>query len=335
MATCSAQYFDSALTYIKTRTDDIASFEAMLRAEKISYSFAQSTRVEFCHYNALLAIGATQLQQPLLGFYLGQDIKSADYGELGYLAETCQTLSQAIDALLEYESIVADFAKTTLTLSEQHAKVTWTPDEKCHKQVSLRNITAWVAITRLMVAQPLKLDALCLTDSFPLAEQQILANWFGCPVTTSAKHTQVIFPRTYLSLKLVSANENINHIFNRVSQQALDQLLSHQSLAQHIAHTLKASHDLSNITQANIAQQLHVSVRTLQRKLHKENSNFFTLVDQERKYRAISNIGQVPLYKLAQICGFSEQSALNKAFKRWFCCSPSIYLTNKIKHDKQ
>lgn len=324
MATCSLQYFDSALAYIKKQSGG-ASIEAMMPIEQIHVN-KPPTRIEFSHYNALLATGAKLTKQPLLGFYLGQDIKSADYGELGYLAETCQKLAQAINALLEYESIVADFAKSTLNISCSHAEIIWTPLQPCNKHVTLRNITAWITITRLMVACPLKLDALFLTDSYSLSEQKTLAQWFGCPITTSAKQTKFIFPKTYLSLKLVTANKNINQIFSQVSQQSLTQLLTEQTLTQHITYMLKASHDLSLMTQEQVATQLHLSTRTLQRKLRKEHSNFFTLFDLERKHRVISHIGQMPMNQLSLLCGFSDQSALNKAFKRWFNCSPTTYL---------
>jgi AraC-like DNA-binding protein len=76
-----------------------------------------------------------------------------------------------------------------------------------------------------------------------------------------------------------------------------------------------------------MAQRMHMSRRTLQRKLAGRNTAFKKLVDGTRRELALRFI-EDPQRSLADITfelGFSQQSALTRAFHRWTGKSPSAW----------
>lgn len=73
-----------------------------------------------------------------------------------------------------------------------------------------------------------------------------------------------------------------------------------------------------------VAKQLMMSERTLQRRLAEEGTNFTQLVDDTRREMAHQYLskGEVSLKKLSFQLGFSDPSAFCRACRRWFGRSP-------------
>jgi AraC-like DNA-binding protein len=75
------------------------------------------------------------------------------------------------------------------------------------------------------------------------------------------------------------------------------------------------------------ARQLHMSPRTLQRKLADADTTYQQLVDDTRRDLALRYI-EDPARSLTDITfalGFSQPSAFTRAFRRWTGVSPSEY----------
>jgi AraC-like DNA-binding protein len=105
------------------------------------------------------------------------------------------------------------------------------------------------------------------------------------------------------------ANLDEKDIVSRVKAQIIQQLAS------------------GNITDATIANELFMSVRTLQRHLKAEKTTFKSLLNEVRsdlaqKYLSDSffSIGEITF-----MLGYREPSSFNRAFKRWTGVSPTAY----------
>ncbi len=76
-----------------------------------------------------------------------------------------------------------------------------------------------------------------------------------------------------------------------------------------------------------MAEQLHMSRRTLQRKLAEADLTYQKLVDDTRRDLAMRHL-EDPRHTITDVTfllGFSQQSAFTRAFKRWTGMSPSEY----------
>ena len=104
-----------------------------------------------------------------------------------------------------------------------------------------------------------------------------------------------------------------------------DLLLRARSL---IAHRLSEA----PVELAWVASQLAISPRTLQRALQDDGRSFSGLVDEVRcelakNYLTDASLGVVDL---AFLLGFSEQSAFQRAFKRWTGMTPGDYRQQRL-----
>lgn len=76
-----------------------------------------------------------------------------------------------------------------------------------------------------------------------------------------------------------------------------------------------------------IADALHLSTRTLQRKLAEQDTSFKNLLNETRKDMAKNYLGNshLSLTEITYLLGYSEQANFTRAFRRWEDTSPSQY----------
>ena len=78
---------------------------------------------------------------------------------------------------------------------------------------------------------------------------------------------------------------------------------------------------------ADIARTLGLSARSFHRRLAEHGLSFQTLTEETRREIATAML-QEDSYSLSEVAfltGYSEQSAFNRAFKRWMGVTPAAY----------
>jgi AraC-like DNA-binding protein len=79
--------------------------------------------------------------------------------------------------------------------------------------------------------------------------------------------------------------------------------------------------------QVSIADDLHVSLRSLQRKLKDEETTFKILLEDTRRELAMQYLREEhrSVGEIAYLLGFSEPSNFTRSFRRWAGCSPAEF----------
>lgn len=111
---------------------------------------------------------------------------------------------------------------------------------------------------------------------------------------------------------------------------ALNYLTSHFPEPNHtrtaeVRRTIARSLGSTAIRIESISRLLRTHPRTLQRQLAAENTTFESVLDEVRRNTAHRLLTQtdLPLSQVAAMIGFSEQSALTRAARRWFGITPT------------
>ncbi|MCE3252162.1 MAG: AraC family transcriptional regulator, partial [Cellvibrio sp.] len=102
----------------------------------------------------------------------------------------------------------------------------------------------------------------------------------------------------------------------------VDNTLTNQ--VRHIIHQELPNGDLSENL---VADKLHMSSRSLQRKLNDEHTSYYVLLTEVRKNLAQTYIRstRLSLNEITYLLGFNNQANFTRAFKSWFSLSPSHY----------
>lgn len=283
-------------------------------------------------YHKALTKAAELSGDPSFGVHFGEAIKPGHYGVVGLVAMSCEKASELLQLHIRYQSLVGDDTTVEYEVTDNSIELRVFPKIACMQKNRLREeaaFSSWITLARWMTGlddhYPLRID---FTHSKPdnVEEQHRV---FGPNIFWEQAVTAATFDRTVAETPLPQANPALR---KQLESQAEEQLIAAggaqfnpllQQLQSIIARSL--ADGAPEIEQ--IAAALNLSTRALQRKLSELSTSFSDMLDSTRKELAMSYISQqhISLTEIAFLLGFSEQSAFNRAFKRWQGTTPSAY----------
>lgn len=126
------------------------------------------------------------------------------------------------------------------------------------------------------------------------------------------------FDSSHLALRLVRANAKVGELLREAALELLPQD-SESKLAAAVREHVRQGLPTDAVGSAMIARKLHMSERTLRRKLDAEGIGLRELVDEERKRIALDKVldESLSMDAIAGELGFTTAQALHRAFRRW------------------
>jgi AraC-like DNA-binding protein len=148
--------------------------------------------------------------------------------------------------------------------------------------------------------------------------------FYRCPVNFSASENSLILPTELMDKPLPSRNQHLARMHDQVLQNYLGQL-SQSELGHKVREITINLMPSGEVCKEQIADSLHMSSRTLHRKLQEEGTSFAEILNDTRRELAIQYIqdNNLPLIEVSYLLGFSDSSAFTRAFKRWTGKTPA------------
>lgn len=173
-------------------------------------------------------------------------------------------------------------------------------------------------ITQLMAGPGYKLHAVSLPHT-PIAPLDDYKRFFNAAIHCDQPRAALHLSPETLATDLRGANPALRQI-------AEDYLDRHfRSPDESVSARVRLALRRTLGTKVDVAHLLAIHPRTLQRYLAVEGANFETLREEARKEAALHYLRQteIPLGQVADLVGFSEQSALARSCRRWFGATPT------------
>jgi len=145
-------------------------------------------------------------------------------------------------------------------------------------------------------------------------------------VVFDADSTRITWSRADIMEPLVTGDPRLARINDEHTLAYMDSFLARSTAREVVDKIVERLAD-GPPAQQQIAAALHVSNRTLQRKLREENTSFKELLKDTRMQLA-RNYLRSPgrsVVEIAYLLGFSEPSTFSRAFKSWTGVSPAQY----------
>jgi AraC-like DNA-binding protein len=274
----------------------------------------------------LLENARTLTGEPGIGYYLGLHKRVSMFGYLGFVAQSARTLREALALTVKYAPLVSSSLSLELQLDSRSS---WLVIEEQASFGSARDISL---ISTMLGLQTIRGT---LTGHRPLARLEFAFEQpeyyprfahvapdtaFGQPFNRIA-----IDPRT-LDLPIVSADPTALQVVRRLCERELDELGFDTELVERVRQALPRR-DGGYRSLEEVAAALHVSPRTLKRRLGSENASFSDLLDRERKKAAVAMLSnpRIGLDVVAHRLDYSSVSTLIRAFHRWTGQTPSAF----------
>ena len=164
-----------------------------------------------------------------------------------------------------------------------------------------------------------------------IGERASYLRHFGMAVCTNAYADGVTIDRRDLEVANARRDDAVLSVLTDYLRS--DAVPARTDTAALVRGALRRSLEGGPLSIEAVAQTLGMHKRTLQRRLQEGGTSFADLLDEVRAEAARHYVASrtVPLTHVALRLGFSDQSAFNHAFRRWFHHSPTEWLTATAK----
>jgi len=305
----------------------------MLQVASLSDDQLNDSRllIDVIRYEKLLHFIANTLADNVLGFHHGQHHEVSRWGVLGMIAYTSQTFSAATEAQYRFQSLSGNMGAPHQFTDGTLTTIQWVPAYNCSYHLAEQIVTGLVSLARELTNTPQHSpNAIYFTHSCKgsLKEYQ---DYFLCPVNFSAEFNGLVIENEKLEIPLRKSDVETNQVLTSYANSLLLEQSSNSPLEVIKDYVMKTLP--SHVPEIDeVAECLNLSVRSTQRKLQEYGTSYSHVLDAIRKELALTYLLQTnnsALY-ISERLGFSEQSAFQRAFKRWTGTTPKRYRDQQL-----
>jgi len=270
-------------------------------------------------------------QQLAEGFSLrfGQQLAAEDYGTLGLSWKTCWSARDILERTERYMVLVTNHGTIKVEDINDTTKTQLfrTPE---HRGLEISNETTFAMIIKIIkdVTEADIYPTLVRFQHAPPSRITPYLEYFNCPVQFKQSENAFYYKTADLSTPTVKADKSIHQfLVERMDEEAQGIEVNANKLVKDVQNLIEEALP-SGIPSVNqIGAHLGMSSRTLKRRLAEHDMTFRSLVKNTQESISIQLLkhSSHSIGEIAFQAGYSEQSAFNRAFKRWTGQSPVAY----------
>jgi AraC-like DNA-binding protein len=304
--------------------------EALFRAAGIDPDIVHDphARIARPNSNALMRALADRIADRAFGLQAARCWHPSNLGPLGYAWLSSSTLHAALKRVVRYwRTVIAD---VTVTLEEMPEGVAFVHSplqvDRIADRVRGDIVVAIVHdMCRTNFGHTFTPRRVAFRHEAP-ADATPYEALFRCPVAFGADANCVLIDRADAERALPTGNRDVAAAHDRVLVEQLSRLDKLDVVTRFRASLLERM-TLGEFSEEDLASDLHMSRRSLQRRLAEADASYQSLVDETRRDMALRYLRD-PAKSATDITfllGYSQQSAFTRAFRRWTDMSPSEY----------
>jgi len=280
-----------------------------------------ATQVPLELLNQLLLRTRQHLNCPQLIFEIVQVIRPEHFGVLGYMASRSSSVAEMIRHIMRFQRLVIDgseFVPLQLKQREHSIELFWAYLDEKYNLLNELTMAAMVQLGRVIL-QDHQLLVRCVRFAHaPDRGQMHYQKFFASEVIFSQAYYGIELDLQGLAHRSEQADPMLLQLLVHQAEQAIaakSPLENHLEQAQQmIAEQLRTQHQAIKVEQ--LAQQLLMSTRSLQRLFSTHGTSFKKLLEQQRIKRCELLLQKgLGLTEIAEQLDYSDQSALARAYK--------------------
>ena len=286
-----------------------------------------SYRIRFDQELAFIRLALRQLNLPTAGLLIGQRYHLALFGVLGLAASCAPTMRDLFRAVPTYPTL--SWGSIELSVWRQGAEeyVAFYENAEvgdCAAFFVERDTTATLALFRQALGAQLTPVSVRFRHPAPKNTRAYEA-FFGCPVAFGEVVNQIHFARAVWDTPPPQANAMSYRFFANQCRQLSAVMHEPLCYAEIIRGRLRTATPVPSLSE--VMNTLHLTRRTLQRRLDAEGTSFSALLAQVRGERARELLSRSDMSNndIAERLGFDDASAFSRAFKSWTGVSPQAF----------
>ncbi len=280
-------------------------------------------------YYSMIERMGTQMDITPLPLIVGAAMRPDEYGALGLAWKAAPDLRGSFSRVARYGRLWTSV--TRYELEETEDGILFIEYRSGVRRLGMRisieaDLASGVSLSRQVSPRPFAPLAVFFSHAAPRTVAHHEA-YFGCPVHFGADTDAMLLSQASLSEPNILGDQGITRFLVAHLDAELSQIDDRPDLQartkQEIARAL--SEGLPRM--ADIARRLGLSARSFHRRLADQGLSFQRLTEETRREIATAMLekDRYALSEIAFLTGYSEQSAFNRAFKKWTGVPPATY----------
>jgi len=325
-------------TWGKRFTDQKIALPALLRRAGLPVRLFEQEKVYLTTAQLFAlwrSVGETS-SDPAVGLKLGSETRLARSHPAGIAVLCSRTFEDALQRLARYKQLTCP-EEIRVERGAQEASVEFFYVEATEPPPDLLvdMVLSWI----LSVGRhgtdgritPLRLDL-----ARPTRHRSILESHFGCRVHFKADRNALIFRSRDLDTPFVTHNEEMLEVIGTHLESELKVRNASANIDEQVRQTLSRSMAGKRPTLEDVAKELGLGARTLQRRLTDAGLTFQQLVEETRRELAHHFLKQraVELNETAFLLGFEDANSFFRAFQVWEGVSPGEWRARQVHPNK-
>lgn len=281
------------------------------------------------YYDFLERVAEVDTDPVTLPLRVGAAMRCDDYGAFGLAWKSATTLRGSFDRAERYALVLTSVAMYEVEPAPGGAFMHLHREGERRLGLRLSNeatLASIASISREVASGTFRPEEVHIRHPAPDSTAAHEA-YFGCPVRFGSGRDALLVSEATLHTPNRLGDPGIVGFFDAHLAAEIDQLDDSIGLVGRVRDLVTASLSGGVPLLSDVAARLAMSGRTLQRRLADEGTSYQELVDDSRHELAKRLLRETDfsLIEVAFMTGFSEQSALTRAFKRWVGRTPGAF----------
>jgi len=299
---------------------------AKLRLDRRDLTYGRQIRL--AHFAAILEFGEAQTGDGYFGLHRGGEFRLKNGGVLAYLASTAETLDEAVQHLSRYAAVVCSGFTIDVERDGDAARVMLHVADPAWRRCRHLSEFFWARVVkgaRIVTGSQLRPRVVQFAHrrGMPDAECQ---RFFGCDVGFETNADAIRLAGDVLALGIPTADSRLGLLLRSYADGLLQQArpANAESVVDKATAVIARRLSSGDVSAGEVAGRLHMSERTLRRRLQESGLSFSKLVERVRKNLADDWLrhGNFNVKHISYLLGYSDTAAFSRAYKRWTGRSP-------------
>lgn len=284
--------------------------------------------VSFDRFNGLVAATALDRDCPDFGMRLAGRQGIPVLGPVAVIARNAATVGEAIAAIARYMPAHSPALRLLPAAPDESGEVrieyraTRQPPYDMRQSFELAMANA-VLIVRLLSGDTAGPSRIWLPHP-QVNTDAVYDEHLGCPVTFDSGWCGLAVAGEVMARAIDAADPQTSRLAMSYLESAFPETAT---LASRVAELVRRLLPTGQHAADVVADHLHLHRRTLQRRLLAEGITYAEILDEQRRALAVRYLAEPEMQvgQVSVLLGYTEQSAFNRAFKRWFATSPRAF----------
>ena len=289
-----------------------------------------STEEFFALYRAISEVS----RDPAIGLKLGTEERIERYDPIVIAALCTRTFRDAIGRLSRYKQLVCP-EKIDLVErgSECAVHFSWLLAQEPEPAMLVDVCFAWImTVARRGSGRPIRPKL--VEFQRPEAHRGIYEKHFQCPVKFKAARNVLVFSKADMDGPFLTYNPDLLAAVAPQLEAELKQQLAEQDLREQVKGILKRLLAGERPGIQDVARELRMSTRTLQRRISEDGATFQELLEEARRELARHYLthSSLELNETAYLLGYEDANSFFRAFHKWEGTTPGQW---RVSHAAQ